>query len=188
MVSLMSLWLPILVAAVLVFVVSSIIHMVLGYHADDWKKLPNQDGVQDALRPFNIPPGDYMLPKAGSMKESGSPEFKAKYERGPALVMTVFPGVMAGMGTSLLLWFLFSIVVGKVAGYVAGLTLGPGADAMLVFRVTATVAFAGYSLALLQHSIWYGRRWTTTLVSVIDGLVYGLLTGGIFAWLWPTGV
>lgn len=185
MVSLMSLWLPILVAAILVFVLSSIIHMVLGYHAGDWKGVPSQDAVQEALRKFDLPPGDYMLPKASSMKESSSPEFKARFERGPALVMTVFPGVMAGMGKSLLLWFVFAIGVGKVAGYVAGITLGPGADAMTVFRVTATVAFAGYSLALLQHSIWYGRRWATTLISVADGLVYGLVTGATFAWLWP---
>ena len=185
MTPLLALWLPILVAAVLVFVLSSIVHMVLGYHGADWKKVPSQDAVQDALRPFNLAPGDYMLPRPDSMKESNTPEFQAKRAKGPVLVMTVFPGVQAGMARSLLLWFLFSIVVGKLAGYVAGITLAPGADAMTVFRVTATVAFAGYSLALLQHSIWYGRRWATTLVSVFDGLVYGLATGGVFAWLWP---
>jgi hypothetical protein len=54
-----------------------------------------------------------------------------------------------------------------------------------VFRLVGTAAFMGYSLALLQHSIWYKRNWGTTLKSVFDGLLYGLLTAGVFGWLWP---
>ena len=46
-------------------------------------------------------------------------------------------------------------------------------------------AFSGYSLALLQNSIWYKRNWSATLRSVFDGLIYALLTAGIFGWLWP---
>lgn len=185
MVTLLSLWLPILVAAVLVFVVSSIIHMALGYHASDWKKVANEDGVQDALRPFAIPPGDYLVPRPSKLADMSDPAFKAKQDKGPVFVMTVFPNGQSGMGLQLATWFIFAIAVGKVAGYVASITLGPGADPMTVFRVTGTVAFAGYSLALFQHSIWYHRRWATTLVSVFDGLIYGLMTGGVFAWLWP---
>ena len=56
---------------------------------------------------------------------------------------------------------------------------------MTVFRVAATVAFVGYSLALMQQSVWYSRRWTTTLRSMFDGLIYGLATGALFMWLWP---
>ena len=40
MISLMDLWLPVLLSAVLVFVVSSILHMVLQYHKSDYAKLP----------------------------------------------------------------------------------------------------------------------------------------------------
>ena len=50
MVSILSLWAPILLAAVLVFVGSSVIHMVLKYHAKDFQKAPDEDGVMDALR------------------------------------------------------------------------------------------------------------------------------------------
>jgi hypothetical protein len=185
MVSLASLWLPVVVSGVLVFVASSLVHMLLGYHAGDWKKLPSEDAVQDALRPFNIPPGDYLAPKPASSADMNTPAFKARRDKGPVFVMTVWPSGQAGMGKQLALWFLFAIVVSKFAGYVAGITLGPGAPYLTVFRVTATVAFAGYSLALLQHSIWYGRRWGTTLLSVFDGLIYALLTGGVFGWLWP---
>ncbi len=187
MVPLLSLWLPILLGAVLVFVVSSIIHMLLGYHWNDYQQVPKQDQVQAALRPFAIPPGDYMLPKPATPKEMKTPEFQEKAKQGPMLAMTVFPsGQMSMMGKQLVQWFIYCAVVGLFAGYVASRTLGPGTEYLQVFRVTGTVAFTGYGLALLQGSIWYGRRWSTTLKAVGDALVYGLVTGGAFGWLWPS--
>jgi hypothetical protein len=185
MVTLTSLWLPILVSAILVFVVSSIIHMVIGYHVNDWKKLPSQADIQDALRRFAIPPGDYSLPGMASAKEMNSEEFKTMAEKGPMMVMTLWPGGEQRMGKSLALWFLYSALVALFAGYVAVIVLGTGAPYLTVFRVTGTVAFAGYSLALLQQSIWYHRNWITTFRSMFDGLVYALLTAGSFGWLWP---
>ena len=186
MVSLLSLWLPILVAAVLVFVVSSVIHMALGYHAGDWRRLPEEDGVQDALRRFAIPAGDYMLPKPSSSAAMKDPAFLAKREQGPVLIMTVFPsGVGFGMGKQLTLWFLYAVIVGLFAGYVAAIVLPAGAPYMTVFRITGTVAVAGYALALLQNSIWYQRGWGQTLLTMFDGLMYALLTAGAFGWLWP---
>ena len=57
-----SLWLPILVSAVLVFFASLILHMVLPLHRNDWRKLPAEDDVMAALRKFNLSPGDYAMP------------------------------------------------------------------------------------------------------------------------------
>jgi len=182
---LLSLWLPILLSAVAVFVVSSLIHMLLGYHAADWKRVPEEDAVQDALRTFTIPPGDYMLPWPTSAAHGQSDEFKAKVNKGPVLLMTTWPAGPQSMAWSLGLWFVYAIVVSKVAALVAGTTIPPGADGHLVFHTVALVAFAGYALALAQHSIWYHRRWRTTLVSMFDGAVYALITAGVFAWLWP---
>jgi hypothetical protein len=185
MVSLMSLWLPILLGAVFVFLVSSVIHMALGYHWNDYGQVPKQDDVQAALRPFNIPPGDYMLPKPATPKDMTSPEFQDKWNKGPKVVMTVFPAGPATMGKQLVQWFVYCLIVGLFAAYIASRTLAPGTEYLQVFRVTGCVAFVGYGLALLQSSIWYSRRWSTTLVSVGDALVYGLVTGGAFGWLWP---
>lgn len=69
--------------------------------------------------------------------------------------------------------------------YIAGRALGSGANYLAVFRFAGASAFMGYSLALLQNSIWYNRNWGATVKSVFDGLVYGLLTAGTFGWLWP---
>ena len=180
-----SLLMPVLVSAVIVFVVSSIIHMVLTYHRSDFLRVPNEDGALDALRRLNIPPGDYIAPHAGGPEGMKKPEFIEKWTKGPVVLMTVIPPGPPAMGKSLLLWFLYSVVVSAFAGYLAGAALEPGAPYLDVFRLVGTAAFMGYSLALLQHSIWYRRNWATTFKSVFDGLVYGLLTAGTFGWLWP---
>jgi hypothetical protein len=186
MVSLMSLWLPILVAAAMVFVASSIIHFFLPYHHDDFKKLPDEDRALAALRQLSLPPGDYALPKPASSAERKSPEFQEKMKQGPVVFMTVFPsGPAASMGKRLFQWFAYCAAVGILAGYVAGRTLPPGEEYLQVFRVTGTVAFVGYGMALIQNSIWFNRNWATTFKSLFDALVYGLLTGGVFGWLWP---
>ena len=185
MVSLLSLLVPILVASVLVFIASSIIHMATPLHKGDMKRVPNEDGVMSALRNFNLAPGDYAMPLASSMSAMGTPEFVEKMKAGPVVFMTVRPNGAFNMSGSLVQWFIYSMVVSLVAGYVAGTTLAPGTDYLKVFQVAGCVAFAGYALGLPQASIWGGRNWGTTLRSMFGGLIYGLLTGGTFGWLWP---
>jgi hypothetical protein len=185
MVPVLSLVIPILLSAVIVFVASAIMHMVLSYHRNDLRPLPKEAEVADALRKFAIPPGDYALPCGGSSSAMKDPAFIEKMTKGPVVVMTVMPSGPPAMASSLALWFLYTLVVGVFAAYVAGRALGPGADYLAVFRFAGTTAFCSYSLALLQHSIWYKRNWGTTVKSMLDGLVYALLTAGVFGWLWP---
>ena len=185
MVPLISLGMPILVSAVIVFVASSIIHMVLPFHRNDLRKVPKEDDVMDVLRRFNIPPGDYAVPHAGSPEGMKKPEFIEKMKKGPIVLMTIAGGGPPSMGTSLLLWFLYSVLVSLFAAYIASRAVAPGAHYLTVFRMVGCTAFMGYSLALLQNSIWYKRNWGTTLKSIFDGLVYGLLTAKAFGWLWP---
>jgi hypothetical protein len=183
MVSLLDLWLPILLSAVLVFVASSVIHMALRWHSKDFEKLAAEDAVMDALRAFNLGPGDYAAPLPSSMAHMSSAEFKAKQARGPSFVLTILR--TTSMGPNLVKWFVYSIVIALFAAYVASVVLPAGAPYMTVFRVTGTVAFAGYALALWQSWIWYSRSLGYTVRSTVDGLVYALLTGGAFGWLWP---
>lgn len=185
MVPVLSLWLPIVLSAVFVYVASSIIHMALRYHRNDLRQLPREDEVMEALRRFEIPPGDYGMPHGGSMAAMKDPGFIAKMKAGPVAHMTVMPSGPPAMGASLLLWFLYSLLVSAFVAYVTlhALPSGPGYRA--VFRIAGCTAFAGYSLALLQNSIWYKRNWGTTLRSIFDGLIYASLTAGTFGWLWP---
>ena len=186
MVSTFSLWLPILVSAVLVFVASSVIHMVLNWHKNDFQSLPDEDGVMDALRGFDLQPGNYSLPYAKNMEVLNSKEFQAKAERGPCAFMTVLQsGGPSGMGKQLAQWFVYCVVVGLFSAYVTGLALGPDAAYLSVFRIASTTAFMGYALAHAQDAIWLSQGWAATARSMLDGLIYGLLTGGAFGWLWP---
>ena len=185
MVGLSALWLPILLSAVIVFVVSSIIHMATPWHKGDYLQMPNEDKVMDALRPFAIPPGDYMVPRPSSAQEMRSPEFAEKMNKGPVLMLTVMPNGSAAMTKSLVLWFLYSAVVGFFAAYAASRALPVGAPHARVFQLVGVTAFVGYSVALWQMSIWYRRAWSTTIKATVDGLIYALLTAGTFGWLWP---
>ena len=185
MVPLSALWMPILLSAVIVFVASSVMHMVLTYHKADYGRLPGEDKVLAALRPLKIPPGDYMFPHASSMAALKDPAFLEKMNAGPVAFMTVRPNGPPTMGSNLVQWFLFSVLVSVFAAYIAGHALGADASYLSVFRFVGATAFASYSLAQLQNSIWMSKPWATTLRHVADGLVYALLTAGTFGWLWP---
>lgn len=184
MVPLASLWLPILISAVIVFVLSSIIHMVLPYHWNDFKRLPSEEKVLDALRALDIPPGEYMAPRPANRKDMSTPEFKAKLQQGPVLHAT-FWKYSGGMATQLLQWFVYLLVVSLFSAYLTSRAVPAGAPYLEVHRFAGATAFMGYALALWQSSIWYKRPWSTTWKITFDGLLYGLMTGGTFGWLWP---
>ena len=118
-VSLGALWLPIILSAVLVFVASSIIHMVLGYHQRDYTPLPNEDAVRAAIRSGNPPPKQYIFPYCANPKEMSSPEMQRKYVEGPVGVLNLRPAGVPGMGPSLGQWFVFTLVVSFFVAYVA---------------------------------------------------------------------
>lgn len=178
------LWMPILVAAALVWVMSAIIHMCTSLHAGECRKLPQESAVSAALRTPALAPGEYALPRPDSMKDMCSPENLAKYEQGPVAIVTVMRNGAPRMGKTLLHWFLFCVIVGSFCAYVGWHALGPKPTYLAAFRLTGTVALAGYSLGNISESIWRGRPWSTTLRYIVDGVLYALLTGGAFGWLW----
>lgn len=184
MVPALTLWLPVLLAAVYVFIASSLIHMVLKYHTRDYAKLPSEDQLMEDLRKYAVAPGEYYMPYITEMKERETDEYRDKLEKGPVGFVTITSSDY-GMGKSLAQWFAYCLLVGFFTAYVAGLALEPGAAFMAVFRIVGTVALGGYFLALIQNSIWYKRSWATTARYLLDGFIYALGTAAIFAWLWP---
>jgi len=180
---LLSLWVPIVASAVFVFIVSSVIHMALPWHKGDFRKIPNEDQVMNALRPLNIPRGDYMVPRCDSMKDMRTPEFRAKRQQGPVFTATFMSGEMA-MGKAMFLWFVYLLVISYFAAYVGA---HAGALSPVVVhsrRIIGITAFLGYGGALCQQSIWFQRSWCTTIRSLIDSIVYAAVTAATFAWLW----
>src|ERR1700731_1731223 len=125
MTGLSSLWTPVLLSSVIVFVVSSIIHMTPLWHKNDFPKIPNEDKLRDAMRPLGIPPGDYMVPRP-SPAEMRTPEFAEKVRMGPVMVVTVMPNAMPSMARNLVQWFAFCVTGGGFSAYVDGRALPPG--------------------------------------------------------------
>lgn len=185
MASLGDLWIPILVSAVVVFFASSIIHMVLKYHRGDLGGLPQEDLVRDALRRQNVPPGQYMIPYCSDMKEMRGEAMQKKFLEGPVAIITLRPNGMMSMGRLLTQWLLYCLGVSFFTGYVASATIPFGAEYLTVFRVVGTVAWLAYASAEISGGIWKSRPWKNVAKDVFDGLIYGLLTAGVFGWLWP---
>jgi hypothetical protein len=185
MVSLSDLWLPIVLSAIIVFIASSIMHMMLKYHRGDFKQVPNEGRVLDGLRKESIPPGNYAFPYCESSKQMGSPEMTEKYKKGPVGILTLLPNQPPAMPKFLVLWFVHCLVISFLVAYLASRTVDPGAEYLAVFRVTGTAGFLAYAGAESTNSIWRGQAWSTTIKNIFDGLVYALLTAGVFGWLWP---
>ena len=180
-----ALWLPIVLSAVLVFVASSVIHMVLKYHNKDYTGLPNEDAVRAALRAGNPAPRQYIIPYCPDMKEMESPEMKQKFIEGPIGVLYLRRPGPPTMGPMLLQWFLYILVVSFFLGYLAAITIEPGAHYLRVFRVIGAAGFLAYAAGQVPAAIWMGKPWSVAGKEVFDGLVYGLISAGTFGWLWP---
>jgi hypothetical protein len=183
-VSLATLWLPVVLSGVIVFIASSIMHMVLTYHRSDYHQLPDEDKVLAGFRPSGLRRGLYVFPYC-QPKDMKSPAIIEKYKQGPVGFLMIMPNGPPAMPKFLGQWFGFCLLVGIFVAYLTGHAVATGADYLAVFHVAGTAAFLAYGLGNLTNAIWRGQTWSTTIKEVIDGLIYGLLTAGTFGWLWP---
>lgn len=185
MVTIPSLWFAIVLSAVIVWIASFIVWSVLPHHKSDYKSLPNEEAALGALKPQNLAPGQYNIPHLASRDALKQPEVRKKFEDGPSGFLTVLPRGVPAMGKNMVLSFIYYILVGIVVAYIASRTLSMGAEYLAVFRITGTVAWLAYGAAVVQDAIWFGKPWSSTVKQLIDALIYGLLTAGVFGWLWP---
>jgi len=179
-----ALWLPIILSAVIVFVASSIIHMVLKYHQSDCFHLANEEQALAALRAAGVKPGYYHFPYT-THKDMKSAATMEKFKQGPVGFLTVLPSGPPAMGKYLGSWFAYCLLIGFFTAYLTYHTVAAGANYLVVFRVAGTAAFMAFGLGPLANGIWKGQPWSMTLKEAFDGLIYGLLVGGTFGWLWP---
>jgi len=179
-----ALWLPIVLSAIIVFIASSVMHMMLKYHQGDYRALPEEDKVLGVLRGAGLTRGLYVFPFT-THKDMKSPAMVEKYKQGPVGFMTILPSGPVNMPKFLGLWLGFCLIIGVFVAYLTWHTVPHGANYRAVFRVAGTAAFLAYGLGNLSNGIWKGQTWSATIKEVIDGLIYGLLTAGTFGWLWP---
>jgi hypothetical protein len=179
--SVLELWLPIVVAAVVCFLASSAIWMLLKWHNSDYNKTEREDEVRAALK--GAKPGFYTVPHCADYAEMAKPEMVEKLAAGPVAYVTVVPNGMPPMGPKMLSMVAYFLFVSVLSAYVVTRTLAPDAEYLAIFRIAGTVAFIANGIAVIPESIWFGRPWTMTAKNLLDALIYGLLTGGVFGWL-----
>ena len=79
--------------------------------------------------------------------------------------------------------FYFFVTVSTI-GYITHVACPPeseGLDFMRVFRIAGTISILTYATSNVLHRVWFKKRiWT----EIIDGIVYGLVLGLIFAAFW----
>lgn len=177
--------LPILLSSVAVFFVSAILNTILPWHHKEFPAPPRQDELRAALRQFDLAPGEYALPRPDTMKEMSDPAYIAKLTEGPVVSLTVRPNGPFKMGPPLIKWLCVNLVVASLVAFAAGAVFGPGAGGKPVFHLAALVASAAYAVGLWQGHIWHGRDLVATVKGTIDGVIYGLITAGIFSAMWP---
>jgi hypothetical protein len=179
------LWGPILLATVLVFFASFLVWTVLPIHRNDYKPLPDEASVADALRKQDVRPGQYLLPCVGGRRRMKDPDFLRRMQEGPVAFITVIPSGPPRMGKNLTQWFVYLLVISVFVAYLAHRTLAPGTDYLQVFRVTGTAAILAYAGAVVHQGIWGGKPWGNVSRDILDGVIYALLTAAAFSWLWP---
>ncbi len=181
---LLDLWLPIVLSAVVVFFASFAAWTLLPHHREDIRPLPDEGPIVSALATLRLPPGMYAWPMPAKPADYKTKEFADRSARGPWGSLNVQPAAPS-MGRSLVLVFLFYLVVGVFVAYVTSQSVVPGAEYLRVFQIAGTVAIVAYCFGQIPGAIFFGKSLRFTLTDLLDGVVYGLLTAGIFSWLWP---
>lgn len=179
--TILTLWQPIVASAVVVFIAGAVIWMVMPWHKKEWRMTPDEEAVRAALK--GCEPGMYTVPNCPDNSNFNEPEMQQKFIDGPQAFITVVPSGLPTMGLKLAQMFAYNLLVGIICAYLLSRTLATGADYLMVFRVTGTIAFVCYGVAYIQESVWFGRSWAATAKTFLDALIYAVLTGGVFGWL-----
>lgn len=180
---LLPLWLPILLSAAAVWVVSTIVGMALPHHKQDWINLPDEDGFMDYLRRSGIKPGNYLFPDFRTSEALKSEKVEKALQDGPVGHLSVWQPPVT-MGDKMIATFFVHLVVSLLIAYLTRVALPGPAPFAKVFQIAATAGILAYCFSFIPNAIWWGSYKRTIVASVIDGIVYGCITGAIFAWFW----
>ena len=173
---LVDLWLPIVLSGLAVFMLSAMVWTVFPHHKKEWGGFPNESAVADAVRAANLAPGLYHFPHAADQQAMGTPEMKAKMEKGPIAFVTILPNGQFAMGPMMAKSVLSSVLIATFTGYVAFHSVMAGAEYLTVFRIVGTVTFMAYAFGTMADSVWFGRPWKSWMLGAGDALMYALVT------------
>lgn len=188
----LALWLPVLLSAAAVWIVSAIAWMALPHHKRDFIGLPGPGGegsFMEYLRTSGIKPGNYAFPDCHAPGAMKSEKVQKAWQEGPVGHLSVWRTPLT-MGDKMVATFVVYLVVSTLIAYLTRVAL-PGAAGTTppsfarVFQVAGTAGVLAYCFSFIPNAVWWGSYRRTIVANVVDGLVYGAITGAIFAWLWP---
>jgi hypothetical protein len=182
-----ALWLPILVSGVAVWFASALFWMAIGHHNKDVDAIPNEQEFIETIRRFGLKPGNYGYPdfqKCKSLPKEERAKFYKDWDKNPSGLLRVW--APANMGVNMFLTFFFCLVTSAVIAYLGWAALKHSGEPFAhVMQILGTAGILAYCFASFPNDIWFQKSKRAMLTNLIDGLVFGLLTGAIFAWLWP---
>lgn len=184
---LIPLWLPILLSAVAVWIVSAVVWMALPHHKGDFIGLPNppgEDHFMEFVRASGIKPGNYSFPDCRDHAVMKTERVQQAWEKGPVGHLSVWKTPVT-MGDKMVATFVVYLIVSTVIAYITRLALPDAAPFGKVFQVASTAGILAYCFSFIPNAIWFGAYKRTIIANVVDGIVYGVVTGLIFAWRWP---
>jgi len=182
MVSVLALWLPILVGAVIVFVASAIIWMATPLHTPDVKPAP--EDLEKAVGELKMERGHYAFPMgSGGPKDMKDPAFVERFNRGPWGTITI--SGKPNFGLNLIRTFSVYVVILLFVAYLTGRALPPGAAYMEVFQIAGAAAVLGFTFGGLPNDIFFAKPTRFVITSMIEAAILATLAAGVFAGFWP---
>lgn len=195
--AMVSLWLPIVLSAAAVWVMSALVWMVMPHHKKDFIGLGSTD--EDALMAFirerGIKAGNYGYPDCHSAGAMKSEKVRKAWVEGPVGQLSVWKTPLT-MGDKMVATFVVYLVVSALIGQLTSVAVpmgaggvggveGAGASFGTVFRFAAGAGVLAYCFSFIPSAIWWGAYKRTIVANVVDGVAYAAITGAMFAWLWP---
>ena len=177
--TLLAIWLPTLLVAVATMILSTLAWTALPHHKPDLREHPKADEFTQAVRQQAVEPGQYFFPSYGTPK-APSDDMKT----GPWGIVNIYPAA-PNMGRNIAMTFFSLAVISVFVGYLTAQSCNPGAEPLRVFQIATTAAVLCHVFGGTLNGIWFGKRLRFFITDAIDGLLYSLATGAIFAWLWP---
>ena len=181
---LLALWLPILLSAGAVWILSNLAWIALPHHRNDFVRLPDEDAFAEFVRRSHIPPGNYLFPDFRGREAMQSEKVAQAIEHGPVGHLSVWRTPLT-MGSRLVGTLVVHLVVSTLIAYLTRVAL-PGAEPFArVFQIAATAGVLAYCFSSIPNALWFGAYPRAIVAAFVDGIVYGLITGVLFAWNWP---
>src|SRR5882672_6740039 len=158
------LWLPIIVATVVMFVLSALMWTAMPHHKKEFRGVPDEDALLALLRKASLEPGNYTFPWCSPEHRSDKAKtdaWKQKWAQGPAGTLSIAPrGPMSMgkmMGQSIVLYLVVNFFLGAVGAHAIRFDTQPTFHH--VFVVISLAAFMAYFFATVPECIWFGKPW-----------------------------